>query len=216
MKKFVSMAMVAAMTTSMVPATAFAGVGDVNATAKIVDAWTMTKDFDGMVVGSSKSVPELQIKITDTNYKQTHTEEYEAEITVTLDNAELDSSFGIDNIGVILDEPEYGDAEIKAVEDAKEELEAAQDAYEVAFNKAVANAAIAQIELDKLNAELETLKADAATKETAMNEAKKAAETAAATAKKDYEDAKKAYEEGKYAVCLCICGPRSRSPETVR
>ncbi len=105
MKKFVSMAMVAAMTTSMVPATAFAGVGEVEATAKIVDAWTMTKDFDGNVVNDDKdSVPELQIKITDTNYKKTtvDNEDYYAEITVSLDNAELDDSFTTDNIKVIL------------------------------------------------------------------------------------------------------------------
>ena len=38
MKKFVSMAMVAAMTTSMVPATAFAG-DDLQGTAKVVNVW---------------------------------------------------------------------------------------------------------------------------------------------------------------------------------
>ncbi len=103
MKKFVSMAMVAAMTTSMVPATAFAGIGEVEATAKIVDAWKMTEDFDGVVTGGADSVPELQIKITDTNYKNTATEDYYAEITVALDNADLAPGFSTANIGVRLD-----------------------------------------------------------------------------------------------------------------
>ena len=102
MKKFVSLAMVAAMTTSMVPATAFAGVGTVEATASIVGAWTMTKDFNGVVTGGEDSVPELRIEITETNYKETATENYEAEITVALDNAELAQSFSKENIGIRL------------------------------------------------------------------------------------------------------------------
>ncbi|WP_458406836.1 copper amine oxidase N-terminal domain-containing protein [Anaerotignum sp.] len=104
MKKFISMVMAAAMVVSLVPATAFAAT-DVTATAKIVDALELTEteadavedgqeDADGNEViytfsDKGYDVPELQIKITNADYRQEDTTPT-AEVTIKLDNAEFD------------------------------------------------------------------------------------------------------------------------------
>ena len=101
MKKFISMVMAAAMVVSLVPATAFAA-GDVKATAKIVDSLEISKDdakenprIDETTRGGD--VPELQMKITDADYKKTQGNEPEAEVTLTLDNAEFRAVTTADN-----------------------------------------------------------------------------------------------------------------------
>ena len=91
MKKFISFVMAAAMVASLVPATAFAATGDVKATAKVVDAWTRSKDTMenlGGVVGGTINVPELQLKVTSADNQQTGTVPMQ-KVTVTLDNAEF-------------------------------------------------------------------------------------------------------------------------------
>lgn len=104
MKKFISFVMAAAMVASLVPATAFAATGDVTATAKIIDAWNKTQDtmedLGGVVDGN---VPELQLKVTSADYQQTSGSDYEAEVTITLDNAEFASDFSEDDIEVTRD-----------------------------------------------------------------------------------------------------------------
>ena len=92
MKKFVSMAMVAAMTVSMVPATAFAA-SNVDATAKVAGSWTRKDSFRRVDdttqnVIASKVIPELQIKITDDANLKTGAD-YKTTLTVTLDNADF-------------------------------------------------------------------------------------------------------------------------------
>ena len=90
MKKFISMAMVAAMTTSMVPATAFAG-DDVEATAKVVNKWTI-KDSDGTEIengGVKASAPEVVVEIKDVATQGTDPQT-EFEYKVELDSATFD------------------------------------------------------------------------------------------------------------------------------
>ena len=100
MKKFISMVMAAAMVVSLVPATAFAA-GDVKATAKIVDSLEISKDDakeNPRIDETTRSgdVPELQMKITDADYKKTGNKP-EAEVTLTLDNAEFRAVTTADN-----------------------------------------------------------------------------------------------------------------------
>ncbi|MBM6829058.1 copper amine oxidase N-terminal domain-containing protein [Anaerotignum lactatifermentans] len=92
MKKFISFVMAAAMVASLVPATAFAksNNGEVSATASIINAWSVTKadQSQGRIEGTD--APELQLKITKADYKQTTVDanEIEAKFTLTLDGAE--------------------------------------------------------------------------------------------------------------------------------
>ena len=118
MKKFVSMAMVAAMTVSMVPATAFAA-GDVETTLAIRDDLELTKEdaTDNPYITDNAEdnkdddrydgkVPELHINVKDASYRNTEPgEEVEAEVTLELDNAEF-----IDKDGTLIDELDDADA----------------------------------------------------------------------------------------------------------
>ncbi|MBM6829062.1 hypothetical protein H9X85_05675 [Anaerotignum lactatifermentans] len=91
MKKFISFVMAAAMVASLAPATAFAvsNNGEVKATASIINAWSVSEvGNDGEISG--EDAPELQLKITSADYKQTSVsaDQIEAKFTLTLDNAE--------------------------------------------------------------------------------------------------------------------------------
>ena len=102
MKKFISFVMAAAMTLSLVPATAFAGDGEVTAKAKIVEKSTFSTGLDRYTdkttdVGKQSQAywankgdgdgTELQLTITSVDYAQIPTgEDAAAEITVTFDN----------------------------------------------------------------------------------------------------------------------------------
>ena len=104
MKKFISMVMAAAMVASLVPATAFAK-GEVSASVKVVDALNITKDeaqaAPAIVDNASgttekpadqtkwnNKVPELQMTITNTDYRNTQPgDEPELDVTLSLDNA---------------------------------------------------------------------------------------------------------------------------------
>lgn len=108
MKKFISFVMAAAMVASLVPATAFAATGDVTATAKVVDAWTRTKDAMEAAEGKvDNDMPELQLKVTSADYQQTQGGVPEMKVTITLDNAEFntedDALTVADNITVMRD-----------------------------------------------------------------------------------------------------------------
>lgn len=108
MKKFISFVMAAAMVASLVPATAFAATGDVKATAKVVDAWTRTKDAMEAAEGKvDNDMPELQLKVTSADYQQTQGGVPEMKVTITLDNAEFntedDALTVADNITVMRD-----------------------------------------------------------------------------------------------------------------
>ena len=103
MKKFISFVMSAAMVASLVPATAFAK-GEVTATAKVIDVLNMTKydanDGKGPVISEDPSgwvedVPELQLKITNTNYRGTDADGEKVDVTVSLDGAK----FNVDKLG---------------------------------------------------------------------------------------------------------------------
>lgn len=94
MKRFLSMLLVSSMVVSMVPATAFAK-GDVTATAKVLGMLEVTKNaveennkIINQVLGG---VPELQIKITDADYRHTADglASEDMEVTVSLDNAKF-------------------------------------------------------------------------------------------------------------------------------
>ena len=87
MKKLIAMVMTAAMVASVVPATAFAAVDKINATANVVNSWTKKDNFDLDVSGAS--VPELQLKITDVNYQNTTGDDFKAEVTLNLDGAKF-------------------------------------------------------------------------------------------------------------------------------
>ena len=104
MKKFISMVMAAAMVASLVPATAFAK-GEVSASVKVVDALNITKDeaqaAPAIVDNASgttekpadqtkwnNKVPELQMTITNTDYRNTQPgDEPTLDVTLSLDNA---------------------------------------------------------------------------------------------------------------------------------
>ena len=103
MKKFISFVMTGAMVASLVPATAFAK-GEVTATAKVIDVLNMTKydanDGKGPVISEDPSgwvedVPELQLKITNTNYRGTDADGEKVDVTVSLDGAK----FNVDKLG---------------------------------------------------------------------------------------------------------------------
>ncbi|WP_313529770.1 copper amine oxidase N-terminal domain-containing protein [Anaerotignum sp.] len=91
MKKFISLAMAAAMVASLVPATAFAA-GDVTATAKVVDALEKDKTFNGVI--NQAGAPELQLKVTGTDYKVTNSETAKMDVELTLDKAEFKKADG--------------------------------------------------------------------------------------------------------------------------
>ena len=100
MKKFISFVMSAAMVASLVPATAFAK-GEVTATARVVDSLNITKDEaqNQPTIAENaewtKDVPELQLKITNTDYRKTQPEdETKLDVTVTLDGAKFTKKNG--------------------------------------------------------------------------------------------------------------------------
>ncbi|WP_352399890.1 stalk domain-containing protein [Anaerotignum sp.] len=142
MKKFISFVMAAAMVASLVPATAFAK-GDVTATAKVIDALEKSKGFSGKIsVGSelnASDIPELQLKVTGTDYQLTSGSTPEMDVTVTLDNADWDkANFDTSkNLGVRLDDSTAVDtsnaalvAAKKTLDDAKKAEEEKQKAYD--------------------------------------------------------------------------------------
>ena len=97
MKKFISFVMAAAMVASLVPATAFAisENGDVKATAKVVNAWSVSKLADAQnkvtTVPGEYTSPEVQLDITSVNYKQTTVKgdkNIKASFNLILDNAD--------------------------------------------------------------------------------------------------------------------------------
>lgn len=89
MKRFISLAMAAAMTVTLLPATAFAATGDVKATAKVVGAENYTEsemeDADGVI--DADDAPELQLTFTTADYSSSSVPD--AEIEMTLDKAEF-------------------------------------------------------------------------------------------------------------------------------
>ena len=87
MKKFISLALTAAMVASLVPATAFAKTKDgdiLNGTVSVVNSWNENKDFDGDVAGAK--VPEAQIRVGNVDYRGTD-RDATARFTLRLDNA---------------------------------------------------------------------------------------------------------------------------------
>lgn len=91
-KRFLSMVLASSMMVSMVPATAFAK-GDVTATAKVLDMLEVTRNaveennkIINQVLGG---VPELQIRITNADYRHANggLVSEDMEVTISLDNA---------------------------------------------------------------------------------------------------------------------------------
>lgn len=99
MKRFISLAMASVMAASLLPATAFAATGDVKATAKVVGGENYTEDemkgTDGKI--DVNDAPELQLTFTTADYASTSVPD--AEIELTLDNAEF-----LDESGNVIDE----------------------------------------------------------------------------------------------------------------
>lgn len=97
MKRFISLAMAAAMTVTLLPATAFAATGDVKATAKVVGAENYTEsemeDADGVI--DADDAAELQLTFTTADYSSSSIPD--AEIEMTLDKAEF-----LDNDGDVV------------------------------------------------------------------------------------------------------------------
>jgi copper amine oxidase-like protein len=94
MKKFISFVMAGAMVASLVPATAFAK-GEVSATAKVVDSLDLTKEeakAHSKITEANYSgeVPEVQLKISDVDYRTTG--DVSLDVEFTLDNAEFIST----------------------------------------------------------------------------------------------------------------------------
>ena len=87
MKKFISMVMAAAMVVSLVPATAFAMDGEVTAVAKVIKAKDFAEADDDFMIQEADA-PELRIKVTESDWKETVNTDSAAEIKITLDNAE--------------------------------------------------------------------------------------------------------------------------------
>ena len=89
MKRFISLAVAAVMTASLLPATAFAATGDVKATAKVVGGENYTEDemkgTDGKI--DVNDAPELQLTFTTADYSSSSVPD--AEIEMTLDKAEF-------------------------------------------------------------------------------------------------------------------------------
>ncbi|WP_418441166.1 copper amine oxidase N-terminal domain-containing protein [Anaerotignum lactatifermentans] len=92
MKKFLSMVMAAAMVVSLVPATAFAADDSIKATASVVDAKNYTQDEIETALSKQVSGPELQLYFTTAKYTSPATPVVKDEYTVTLDNAEFDTT----------------------------------------------------------------------------------------------------------------------------
>lgn len=95
MKKFISFVMAAAMVASLVPATAFAA-GEVTASAKVVDEKDYKADpnFNGVI--SKDEAPEVQLKVTGVDYRNTGNKELpEMEVTYGLDGAEFKNADGM-------------------------------------------------------------------------------------------------------------------------
>ena len=95
MKKFISCVMAAAMVASLVPATAFAVSenGDVKATAKVVNPWSVSRlgNDNKVTTTTDYTSPEVQLDITSVNYKQTTAKgdkNIKASFNLILDNAD--------------------------------------------------------------------------------------------------------------------------------
>ena len=99
MKRFISLAMASVMAASLLPATAFAATGDVKATAKVVGSENYTEQemesTDGKIDQSDAA--ELQMTFTTADYASTSVPD--AEIELTLDNAEF-----MDEDGNVIDD----------------------------------------------------------------------------------------------------------------
>ena len=99
MKRFISLAMASVMAASLLPATAFAATGDVKATAKVVGGENYTEQemesTDGKIDQSDAA--ELQMTFTTADYASTSVPD--AEIELTLDNAEF-----MDEDGNVIDD----------------------------------------------------------------------------------------------------------------
>lgn len=99
MKRFISLAMASVMAASLLPATAFAATGDAKATAKVVGSENYTEQemesTDGKI--DQSDVAELQMTFTTADYASTSVPD--AEIELTLDNAEF-----LDESGNVIDE----------------------------------------------------------------------------------------------------------------
>ncbi len=151
MKKFISFVMTGAMVASLVPATAFAK-GEVTATAKVVDSLNITKDqaTNTPIIsegGWSKDVPELQLTITDTNYRRTQPEdETKLDVTVTLDGAAF-----VKKNGTEIDFANDTDASIK---------EALHDLVEIKYDKDRGGSAVNSFEADPTGKTLAEVDAD--------------------------------------------------------
>ena len=99
MKRFISLAVASVMAASLLPATAFAATGDAKATAKVVGSENYTEQemesTDGKIDQSDAA--ELQMTFTTADYASTSVPD--AEIELTLDNAEF-----LDESGNVIDE----------------------------------------------------------------------------------------------------------------
>lgn len=199
MKKFISFVMAGAMVASLVPATAFAK-GDVEATAKVIDALEKDKTFDGKINASTVSdIPELQLKVTSASYQQSTSTTPEMDVTVTLDNADFDKAKFDEkiNLGIRYDNSTKAgtsEAAVKAekalneAKDATSKAQAAKDAAQTAYDKAVSDAGVTNDDV----ADVQTVK-DA---KTAWNTAK----SDLATANTDLDTAKTAKTDADKAV----------------
>lgn len=113
MKKFISCVMAAAMVASLVPATAFAVSenGDVKATAKVVNPWSVSRlgNDNKVTTTTDYTSPEVQLDITSVNYKQTLApgktdKDLKQSFNLILDNADWiwtnEAKFIADNISI--------------------------------------------------------------------------------------------------------------------
>lgn len=145
MKKFISFVMAGAMVASLVPATAFAK-GDVEATAKVIDALEKDKTFDGKINASTVSdIPELQLKVTSASYQQSTSTTPEMDVTVTLDNADFDKDkFDVSkNLGIRLDDSTTVDSnneKVVSTKKAYDDATAVEATKQKAYDDAVAAA----------------------------------------------------------------------------
>ncbi|MCQ4935478.1 copper amine oxidase N-terminal domain-containing protein [Anaerotignum propionicum] len=191
MKKFISFVMAGAMVASLVPATAFAK-GDVEATAKVIDALEKDKTFDGKINASTVSdIPELQLKVTSASYQQSTSTTPEMDVTVTLDNADFDKDkFDVSkNLGIRLDDSTTVDNNNTAVASAKKKLDDEKAAQ-----------ALAQKDYDDAVKALPTVTVPKTTRLTAAEGNYKPGTTESGDAVDDLKDAKDAVETAKLAV----------------
>lgn len=98
MKRFISLAMAAAMTVTLLPATAFAATGDVKATAKVVGSDNYTEDEMETADGKIEKADAAELQLTFTTADYATSSQPEAEIELTLDNAEF-----LDENGDVID-----------------------------------------------------------------------------------------------------------------